>query len=117
VRLVAAIGTGLLEPPDPVTVSWTTEPPGQPDLPGILAGWQDRGLVPQDAAPEFAARSLRVWRACRDAVRDWRPSPYAGPIDVFGPPPATALSAAAAQRAHECGAHGHLAGALRELLG
>jgi hypothetical protein len=76
VRLVAAIGTGLLEPPDPVTGSWTTEPPGQPDLPGILAGWQDRGLVPQDAAP-----------------------------------------AAAVQRAHECGADGHLAGALRELLG
>ncbi|HEX3922346.1 MAG TPA: hypothetical protein VHY31_08670 [Streptosporangiaceae bacterium] len=84
--------------------------------PGILAGWQDRGLVPQDAAPEFAARSLRVWRACRGAVRDWRPSPYAGPIDAFGPPTAMALPAAAAQRAHESGADGHPAGAPRELL-
>jgi hypothetical protein len=117
VRLVAAIGTGLLEPPDPVTGSWTTEPPGQPDLPRILASWQDRDLVPPDVAPEFAARSLRVWQASQDAARDWRPSPYAGPIDVFGPPPAMALPATATQRAHECGADGHLAGALREPLG
>ncbi|HEX3956127.1 MAG TPA: phosphopantetheine-binding protein [Trebonia sp.] len=35
---------------------------------------------------------------------------------LSGPLPATALPATAVQRAHECGADGHLAGALRELL-
>jgi len=68
-------------------------------------------------APEFVARSLRVWRASRDAVRDRRPSPYTGPVDVFGRPPAMALPATAGQRAHECSTDGRLAGALRELLG
>jgi hypothetical protein len=68
-------------------------------------------------APESAARSLRVWQASRDAVRDWRPSLYTGPVDVFGRPPATALPATAVQRTHECGADGRLAGALRELIG
>jgi len=68
-------------------------------------------------APEFAARSLCVWRASQDAVRDWRPSPYTEPLDVFGQPPAMALPATAAQRRHECGADGQLADALRELLG
>jgi len=29
--------------------------------------------------PEFAARSLRVWRASRDAVPDWRALPCTGP--------------------------------------
>jgi len=58
-----------------------------------------------------------VWRANRDAVRGWRPSPYSGPVDVFGPPPAMALPATAVQRAHQCGTGGQLAGALRELLG
>ena len=82
-----------------------------------LAGWQERGLVPRDVAPEFAARSLGVWRANRDAVRDWRPSPYAGPVDVFGLPPAMALPATVVQRRHECGTDGQLAGALRELIG
>ena len=75
VRLLAAIDAELLEPPDPVTESWSREPPGQSDLPRILASWQERDLVPQDVAPEFVARSLRVWRANRDAVRDWRPPP------------------------------------------
>ena len=117
VRLLAAIDAGLLEPADPVTESWSREPPRQPDLPRILASWQERDLVPPDAAPQFAARSLRVWQASQDAVRDWRPSPYTAPIDVFGPPPATALPATATQRAHECSTDGHLAGALRELLG
>ena len=115
VRLVAVIDAGLLEPPG--TGSWLAEPAGERDLPGILAGWQERGLVPRDAAPEFAARSLGVWRANRDAVRDWRPSPYAGPVDVFGRPPAMALPATVVQRRHECGTDGQLAGALRELLG
>jgi hypothetical protein len=61
--LVAAIGIGLLEPPDTGTGSWLQQPPRRPDLPRILASWQERDLVPQDVAPEFAARLLRVWRA------------------------------------------------------
>lgn len=117
VRLLAAIDHELLEPLDTGTESWSQQPPGQPDLPRILARWQERDLVPRDVAPEFAARSLRVWRANQDAMRDWRPSPYTGPIDVFGRPPTVALPATAVQRTHECGTNGRLAGALRELLG
>ncbi len=117
VRLVAAIDGELLEPPEGGTESWLNEPPRQSDLPGILANWQERDLVPPNVAPEFVARSLRVRRANRDAVRDWRPSPYAGPIDVFGLPPITALPATVVQRTRECGADGDLAGALRELIG
>jgi hypothetical protein len=117
VRLVAAIDAELLEPPDTVTESWLREPPRQWDLPRILASWQERDLVPRDVAPEFVARSLRVWRANRDAMRDWRPSRYTGPLDVFGRPPITALPATVVQRTHECGTDGHLAGALHELIG
>jgi pimeloyl-ACP methyl ester carboxylesterase len=117
VRLLAAIDTELLEPPDTGTESWLQQPPRQSDLPRILASWQERDLVPRDVAPEFVARSLRVWRASQDAVRDWRPSPYTEPIDVFGLPPAMALPATVVQRTHECGADGHLADALRELFG
>lgn len=116
VRLVAVIDAGLLESPDAGTESWSHEPPGQPDLPRILASWQERDLVPPGVAPEFAARSLSVWQANRDAGRDWRPSPYAGPLDVFGRPPASGWPATAVQRAHECSAAGRLAGALGELI-
>jgi len=132
VRLVAAIdaglleppgtglleppGTGLLEPPGTGTQSWSHEPPAEQDLPRILASWQERDLVPRNVAPEFVARLLRVGRANQDAVRNWRPSPFTGPIDVFGLPPAIALPATAVQRTHECGADGQLADALRELL-
>jgi pimeloyl-ACP methyl ester carboxylesterase len=107
VRLVAAIDPGLLE---------------------------QTGTVPPNVAPEFAARSLRVREANRDAMRDWRPSPYSGPIDIFAPPvfrggsggssppeqaesPVTALPASVVQRTHECDTDGRLAGALRELIG
>ena len=116
VRLLATIDAELLEPSDPVTESWSREPAGQWDLPRILASWQEHDLVPLDVAPEFVARSLRVWRANQDAVRDWRPSPHTGPLDVFGLPPAMALPATAVQRRRECGTEGHLADALRELL-
>ncbi|HEX6527101.1 MAG TPA: thioesterase domain-containing protein [Streptosporangiaceae bacterium] len=117
VRLVAAIDAELLEPSDTITESWLREPPGQPDLSRILASWQERDLVPRDVAPEFAARSLRVWQANRDAMRDWQPSPYTGPLDVFGRPSITALPATVVQRTHECGTDGRLADALRELIG
>jgi hypothetical protein len=75
------------------------------------------GHAARDAAPESAARSLRVCREGQDAVRGWRPSPYTGPVDVFGLPPAMARPVTVVQRAHECGADGHLPGALRELIG
>jgi len=91
VGLVAVIGEGLLEPGE--------------------------GLVPPDAAQEFAARSLRVWQAGQDAVRGWQPSAYAGPADVFGQVPAGIVPAAAVQRAHPCSTDEQLASALRELLG
>ena len=115
VRLVAVIDTRLLEPAG--AGSWPGPLPGQPDVAGILASWQERGLVPQDTAPEFITRSLRVWQAGQDALRDWQPSPYTGPVDIFGQPPAMSLPATAAQRTHQCGADGQLADALRELLG
>ena len=70
-----------------------------------------------DVAPGFVARSLRVWRASQDAVRDWRPSPCTGLADVFGQPPAMALPATVAQRTYEYGTDGHMAGALRDLIG
>jgi len=67
VRLLAAIDTELLDPPDTGTESWSQAPPRQSDLPQILVSWQERDLVPENAAPEFVARSLGVWRANRDA--------------------------------------------------
>ena len=117
VQLVAVIDRELLEPLDTGTESWLQQPPGQSDLPRILASWQERDLVPRDVAPEFVARSLRVWAANQDAACDWRPSPYIGPVDVFGRRPAIALPATVVQRTHECSADGRLADALRELLG
>ena len=98
VRLVAAIDGELLEPPGTGTEPWSQEP--SPQL-----------------APEFVARSLRVWQANRDALRDWRPSPYAGPVDVFGQPPGPGLPTTVFQRPHESGADGRLMGAFRELIG
>ncbi len=117
VRLLAAINGELLEPPLAITEPWPGEPSRQPDLPRILASWQERDLVPPDAEPELVARALRVWQASQDAAADWRPSPYTETIDVFGLPPVTALPATVAQRAHECGTDGQLAAALRELIG
>jgi pimeloyl-ACP methyl ester carboxylesterase len=117
VRLVAAIDHELLEPPDTGIESWLQQPPGQWDLPQILASWQERDLVPRDVAPEFVARSLRVWQANLDAARDWRPSPYPGPVEVFGRPPATTLPVTVAQRTHECSTDGRMADVLRGLLG
>jgi thioesterase domain-containing protein len=117
VRLVAVIDHELLEPLDTGTESWLQQPPGQWDLPRILASWQERDLVPHDVAPEFAARSLRVRQVNQDAARDWRPSPYTGPVDVFGRPRTAVLPVTVDQRIHECSTDGRLADALRELLG
>jgi pimeloyl-ACP methyl ester carboxylesterase len=117
VRLLAAIDAELLEPSGTGAESWSPEPPRQPDLSRILASWQERDLVPPDVGPEFVARSMRVRQASRDAVRDWRPSPYTGPVDILGRPAVTALPATVDQRAHECGTDGQLADALRELIG
>lgn len=89
--LVAVIGAGLVE-----------------------AG--EEGLVPPDAAPEFAARSVRVRAAAAEAVRGWVPSAYAGTADVFGEVPAGIVPAAAARRVHPCSTGEQLASALRELL-
>ena len=91
VLLLAAIDAELLEPPDPIT--------------------------PRNLEADFVARSLRVWQANQDAVRDWRPSPYTGPIHAFGLPSITALPATVVQLTHECGPDGRLADALRELIG
>jgi thioesterase domain-containing protein len=117
VRLVAAIDADLLEPQDTVTGSWSRGLPLDPHK--VLASWQAHDLVPQDETAEFAARSLRVWQANQDAVRDWRPQPYSGPVDVFvgpaGHPSAADLPATA--RTHECATGGQLAGVLRELIG
>ena len=106
--LVAAIGTRLLEPSGTGAGSWLHEPPGQRDLPRILASWQERDLVPRDVAPEFVPRLLQGWRTSLDAVGDWRSSPYTGSADIFGQPSAIALPAGAVQRRHECGTSGHL---------
>jgi hypothetical protein len=73
--------------------------------------------VPRNVEADFGARSLRVWQVNRDAVRDWQPSPYSGPIHTFGLPPITALPATVVQLTHECGTDGRLAGAFRELIG
>jgi pimeloyl-ACP methyl ester carboxylesterase len=117
VPLLAAIDADLLEPADPVTESWSQEPPRPPDLARILASWHERDLVPQDVGADFVARSLRVWQANRDAMRDWRPSPSTGLVHTFGLPPLTALPATVVQQAHESDTDERLAGELRELIG
>ncbi len=120
VRLVAVIDGALLDLPD---AGATSEPDVQPgtvreaDLPRILTDWQERGLASRNATPEFVARSLRVRRANRDALRDWRPSPITAPVDVLGAPVLPALPMGAVRRTHACGTQDELVGALRELIG
>ncbi|MFI9007916.1 thioesterase domain-containing protein [Actinosynnema sp. NPDC053489] len=77
----------------------------------VLARWRERGLVPPDGAPDFVARAWRVWRANEDALRDWRPGPYTGTLDVVGDP-----SFAAGWPAGRVREHADVA-ALRGLIG
>ncbi|HEU5332913.1 MAG TPA: thioesterase domain-containing protein [Actinocrinis sp.] len=116
VRLVAALDGALLEP-DTGTEAWSHEPPQESDLPRIPTDRQERGLAPGNAEPEFAARSLRVWRANRDAGRDWRPSSYTGLVDLFGSQPIASLPAAVVQRTHACDTDESLVKMLHELVG
>jgi thioesterase domain-containing protein len=97
VRLLAAIDLELVEPADP---------------------------APHDETPEFVARSLRVRQANHDAIRDWQPRPYSGPLDIFRDPAGVATPvlnwpATVTQRVHECaGAPAQqLAAELRKLIG
>lgn len=117
VQLVAVIGSALLDLPDPGAESSAPDSPQPADLASVLTDWQERGVVPQNPAPEFVARSLAVRRAGRDALRDWRPSPYAGTVDVFGDAMIPALPATAVSRPHACGTEDDLVSALRELIG
>ncbi|MDQ2586699.1 thioesterase domain-containing protein [Saccharothrix yanglingensis] len=81
VRLVAVLDAGLL---DGIAEPGFDEPDdGDPE---VLERWRARGLVPPDETPGFVARARRVWRAAHDAVRDWEPRPYPGPLDVFRAP-------------------------------
>ncbi len=104
VRLLAVVDVGLV---DGVTQPGFDEPGSDEpvrDLTGVLERWRARGLVPPDETPAFVARALRVWQANRDAVRDWRPRPYSGPLDVVrgpsGQPSPTADWPAATVREH-----------------
>ncbi|HET9143118.1 thioesterase domain-containing protein [Actinophytocola sp.] len=72
----------------------------------------DAGLVPQDEPADAAG----VWQANRDAVRDWRPEPYPGTLDVLGS--GSTVDWPATVRVHDCTADGRpLAVVLRELIG
>ncbi|MFE9750095.1 thioesterase domain-containing protein [Saccharothrix saharensis] len=113
VRLLALLGDGLLD-----LGPRFDQPPG--DLVAVLDRWKELDLVPPDATTGFVSRSARVWQANEDAVRDWEPRPYSGPLDVFlGPPPdrpAFADWPSAVTREHTP-PDGDVAGALRGLIG
>lgn len=126
VALLAAIDQDLVEPADDlIDASFHQLANGRAPT-QVLDDWQKHDLVPHDENPDFVARSLRVWQANHDAVRDWRPAPYPGPLDIFRDPgsgrrqpvdwPATVT-----RRAHECAAGQDgthvLADDLRQLLG
>ncbi|MCC8242952.1 thioesterase domain-containing protein [Saccharothrix luteola] len=94
------------------------QPPA--DLVAVLDRWKELDLVPSDTTPEFVRRSARVWQANEDAVRDWEPRPYSGPLDVLlspsGDRPAFADWPSAAAREHTP-RDGDVAGVLRGLIG
>jgi pimeloyl-ACP methyl ester carboxylesterase len=113
VRLLALVDAELLD-----IGPRFDQPPG--DLVAVLDRWKELDLVPSDATPEFVGRSARVWQANEDAVRDWEPRSYSGPLDVFlspsGDRPAFADWPSAATREHTP-QDGDVAGALRGLIG
>lgn len=113
VRLLALVDDGLLD-----TGPRFDQPPGDPAA--VLDRWKELDLVPSDATAEFVSRSTRVWQANEDAVRDWAPRPYSGPLDVFLSPshdrPAFADWPSAVTREHTP-PDGDVAGALRGLIG
>ncbi|MCE6996443.1 thioesterase domain-containing protein [Saccharothrix sp. S26] len=77
VRLLAVIDDDLV---DGVDEPGFTGP--VPDPAEVVDRWRARGLVPPDETPAFVTRAWRVWQANQDALRDWRPQPYRGPLDV-----------------------------------
>ncbi|ROP35012.1 thioesterase domain-containing protein [Saccharothrix texasensis] len=113
VRLLALVDAGLLD-----LGPRFDQPPG--DLDAVLDRWKELDLVPPDATPEFARRSARVWQANEDAVHDWEPRPYPGPVDVFlspsGDRPVFADWPSAVTREHTP-QDGDVAGPLRGLIG
>lgn len=118
VALLAAIDQDLVEPADDSFQQLANgRAPAQ-----VLDDWKKHDLVPHDENPDFVARSLRVWQANHDAVRDWRPAPYPGPLDVFRDPGSRQpIDWPATVRAHECAAGPDgthvLADDLRRLVG
>jgi len=118
VALLAAVDQDLVEPTgDSFHQLADGRAPAQ-----VLDDWKKHDLVPQEENPDFVARSLRVWQANHDAVRDWRPAPYPGPLDVFRDPGSSQpIDWPATVRAHECAAgpdRTHvLADDLRRLVG
>jgi thioesterase domain-containing protein len=128
VRLLAAIDHDLIEPTADLIDSSCHQLAGGRPLSQVLADWKGHDLVPHEENQDFVARSLRVWQANRDAVRDWRPAPYPGPLDVFHDPGSGRLRsvdwpATVTTRAHGCavgqdGTHVMaVAEELRELIG
>ncbi|MEU4446702.1 thioesterase domain-containing protein [Actinosynnema sp. NPDC050801] len=111
VGLLALVDAGLLD-----TGPRFDQPPG--DLVEVLDRWKELDLVPSDATPDFVGRSARVWQANEDAVRDWEPRPYSGPLDVVlspsGDRPAFADWPSAVTREHT---PQDVVGALRGLIG
>jgi thioesterase domain-containing protein len=106
VRLLAAIDQDLVEPAgDLVDTSFHQLVRGRAGT-LVLDDWKEHDLVPHDEKPDFVARSLRVWQANHDAVRDWRQAPYPGQVDVFrapgdGRPSPVDWQVTVAERAHE----------------
>lgn len=126
VALLAAIDQDLVEPADDLTDASFHQLANGRTLVQVLDDWKKHDLVPHDESLDFVARSLRVWQASHDAVRDWRPAPYPGPVDIFRDPgrlrsidwPATVT-----RRTHECAAGQDgthvlaIADELRQLIG
>lgn len=105
VRLLAAIDHDLVDPAAGLVDSALRQLAQGREPAGVLAEWQEHDLVPHDENPAFVTRSLRVWQANQDAVRDWRPAHHTGRLDVFGGRDRPAgWPAGMTEQAHECAA-------------